>query len=61
MHAATGLTSEHAALALQAALAMGAACALHVSRASYEALHEKTIWVVVTGAWYLAGAKRGGP
>ncbi len=49
LHAATGFTSEHASLALQMAVAMAAACTLHVCRASYEALHEKTIWVVVTG------------
>lgn len=49
LRAATGFTSEHARLALQMAVAMAAACTLHVCRASYEALHEKTIWVVVTG------------
>lgn len=29
---------------------MAAACTLHVVKESYEALHERTIWIVVTGA-----------
>ena len=45
----TGVTGEHLALALQLAVAMAAACTLHVTPASYAALHEKTIWAVVTG------------
>ena len=45
-----GVTSEHVALALQLAVAMAVACTLHVCRPSYEALKEKTIWTVVTGA-----------
>lgn len=59
LHAATGFTSEHAALALQMAVAMGAACTLHVTRTTYEALHEKTIWVVVTVAVVLESAVGG--
>lgn len=52
VHQRTGLTSEHAALALQMAVAMAAACTLHVVEASYRALHEKTIWwaLVVGGS-----------
>ena len=44
LHDRTGFTGEHAALALQLAVAMAAACSLHVVQASYHALHEKTIW-----------------
>lgn len=46
LQAATGCTSEHAALALQLAVAMAAACTLHVVEESYSALKEKTIWWV---------------
>ena len=44
-----GFTGEHVALALQLAVAMATACTLHVVHESYVALHERTIWVVVTG------------
>jgi hypothetical protein len=62
----TGVTGEHLALALQLAVAMAAACTLHVTPASYAALHEKTIWVVVTGGcacccWFSAACLASAP
>ena len=45
----TGVSGEHLALALQLAVAIGAASTLHVCPTTYEALQRKTIWVVVTG------------
>lgn len=61
LHERTGFTAEHTALALQLAVAVAGASAIHVTRESYEALKERTVWIVVTGAglgW--AGGGRGG-
>lgn len=49
LHERTGFTAEHTALALQLAVAVAGASALHVTRESYEALKERTVWIVVTG------------
>ena len=49
LHRATGFTSEHVALSLQLAVAVAGASSLHVVQESYEALRERTVWIVVTG------------
>ena len=51
LHERTGFTAEHTALALQLAVAVAGASALHVTRESYEALEKRTVWIVVTGGW----------
>lgn len=43
-------TAEHAALALQTAVAMAVAVVLHVCPASYNALYQSTLWIAFTVA-----------